>query len=168
MHRYRQFLRVLAGAVAATLVAVAGASASHAHAAKTTLEFFGKTTAVRFTNSSGKSVNNPGPGDHLFDSLNLYAGTAKRHATKWTGSAFAYCTITNVVSQSNVQAACDAVLAVGGSMLTSVSTQNVVAQTSVYPIDGGTGKWVKVKGGSVKTTSLGSSNSASVVVTIKP
>lgn len=167
MHKYRQFLVVLAGVAAATLVPVAGASASHAHAAKATLKFFGKTTAVRFTNPSGKTVSNPMPGDHLFDSLNLYAGSAKHHANTSTGSAFAYCTITKVVSQSNVQAACDAVLAVGGSMVTSVSTQNIAAHTNVYPIVGGTGKWAKVKGGSVKTTSAGSGNSAGVVVTVK-
>jgi hypothetical protein len=167
MHRYRQFLVVLVGVLAATPVAVAAGSAPRAHAANATLNFFGKTTATTFTNSSGKSVQNPGLGDHLFSSLNLYPGTAKHHATNWTGSAFAYCTITKVVSQSDLQAACDAVLAVGGSMVTSISTQNLAARTNVYPIDGGTGKWVKVKGGSVKTTSVGSGNNVNVVVTIK-
>ena len=168
MRRYPTFAGVAAAVVAAALAAGGGASAFQARAARTaTLKFFAKTTAISITDASGKQVRNPARGDQLFESVDLYPGTARHHAAQWTGSAFIYCGITKVVSSSNIQATCDGVLAVGGSMLTSISLQNVAAQSNVYPIDGGTGKYVHVKpGSSVKTSSAGN-NGAVVIVTIK-
>ena len=84
-------------------------------------------------------------GDILFLTEDLYAGTNAHHASTWTASAFLYCTITKIVKpDSNVEATCDSVVAIGGSMLTSVSTQNLAAnsKTNVYPIQGRTGKYL--------------------------
>ncbi len=173
MPRYRFLPVVVAGVFGAALIAAASASAYGAHAAKTTtLKYYFKTTSQSFTNSSGKAVsssNPPAAGDTLFVTLDAYAGTAKHHAATWTGSAFLYCTVTKVVNpSSNVQATCDGVVAIGGSMITSISTQNLASSSpnSVYPIDAGTGKYLNARG-EVKTTAVSSNGSSNAVITIK-
>ena len=154
------------------MLAGASASAFRAHAAKTTtLKVFFKTTSESFTNPNGKAVSNSNPpavGAILFATDNAYPGTAKHHTAAYTGTAFLYCTVTKVVSSSNVQATCDGVAAIGGSMITSISTQNVASSspTSVYPIDAGTGKYLGATG-TVKTTAVGSSGNSNAVITIK-
>ena len=158
---------ILTGAVGGAMLTGATASAFHAHAAKTTtLKYFFKSTGTRFTNAKGKKVSNPGVGDHLFATVNLYAGTAKHHAASSTGSAFAYCGITKL-TKSTITGTCDAVVAIQGSMLTSISTQKLGAKVNVYPIVAGTGKYLHVKGGSVKTTAVGKAGDDNAVITIK-
>jgi hypothetical protein len=101
-------------------------------------------------------------GDTLFVTDDLYVGTKAHHASTWTASAFLYCTITKIVNpDSNVQATCDGVVAIGASMLTSVSTQNLAANTNtnVYPIQAGTGKYVHATG-TVKTTAANKGGTA--------
>ena len=113
--------------------------------------------------------NPPAVGATLFATDNAYSGTAQHHAANWTGSAFLYCTVTKVVNpSSNVQATCDGVLALGGSMVTSISTQNLAssAPTIVYPIDAGTGKYLNARG-TVKTTTVGKGPNSNGVITIK-
>lgn len=173
MRRYRFFSLVVVGVTAAALLAGASASAYSGHAARTTvLKYYFKTTSQSFTNPSGKPVsssNPPAAGDTLFATVNAYAGTAKHHASNWTGTAFLYCTVTKVVNpSSNVQATCDGVVAIGGSMVTSISTQNLASSspTSVYPIDAGTGKYLRATG-TVKTTAVSSNRSSNAVITIK-
>jgi type II secretory pathway pseudopilin PulG len=173
MRRYRFLSLVVVGVMAAALLAGASASAFRAHAAKTTvLKYFFKTTSQSFTSPSGKPVSNTNPpavGDTLFATVNAYAGNAKHHAANWTGSAFLYCTVTKVVNpSSNVQATCDGVVAIGGSMVTSISTQNLASTVpgEVYPIAAGTGKYLKATG-TIKTTNVGSSGSSNAVITIK-
>ncbi len=168
MRKIRWLPLVIAGVLGVALLAGASAAAFRAHVAKTTtLKYFFKSTGSKITNSAGKNVSSPAPGDHLFATVKMYAGTSKHHAAGWTGSAFAYCTITKVVSAKDIRATCNGVVSIGGSMLTSVSNQNVAATTNVYPISGGTGKYVHVKGGSVKTTAVGKSGSSNAVITIK-
>jgi hypothetical protein len=173
MRRYRFLSLVVVGVIAAASLAGASASAFGAHAAKTTvLKYFFKSTGQSFTSPSGKPVSNSSPpavGDTLFATVKGYAGNAKHHAANWTGSAFLYCTVTKVVNpNSNVQATCDGVVAIGGSMVTSISTQNLAssAPTSVYPINAGTGKYLRATG-TVKTTAVSSNGSSNAVITIK-
>jgi hypothetical protein len=157
--------------VGASLLAAATASASTAHVAKTTLRYFFKPTSESFTTASGAPVSNstpPAVGDTLFATDNLYVGTKAHHASTWTATAFLYCTVTKVVNpSSNVQATCDGVIAIGGSMLTSISTQNLASnsKTSVYPIDGGTGKFLRAEG-KVTTTTVSKSGAANGVIAI--
>jgi hypothetical protein len=157
--------------VAAALVpAAANASASSARPAKATLKYFFKITGQSFTTPSGAPVSQSQPlaaGDILFLTEDLYAGTNAHHASSWTASAFLYCTITKIVPDANVQATCDFVVAIGGSMLTSVSTQNLAAnsKTNVYPIQGGTGKYLHATGTVTRTAVSGPA--ANGVITIK-
>jgi hypothetical protein len=143
--------------VAAALVpAPVNASAPSARTAKAPLKYFFKITGQSFTTPSGAPVSQSQPlaaGDILFLTEDLYAGTNAHHASSWTASAFLYCTITKIVPESNVQAICDFVVAIGGSMLTSVSTQNLAAnsKTNVYPIQGGTGKYLHATGTVTRT-----------------
>jgi hypothetical protein len=173
--RARRTLSLIASAaLAAALVpAAANASAPTAHVAKATLRYFFKQTGESFTTPSGAPLSNsqpPAVGDILFATDDMYVGTKAHHASTWTATAFLYCTVTKVVNpNSNIQATCDGVIAIGGSMLTSISTQNLASnsKTSVYPIIAGTGKYLHAKG-TVKTTSVNKSGSESNgVVTIK-
>lgn len=166
-------LIVSAALVAALVPAAANASAPSAQAANATLKYFFKQTGQSFTTPSGAPVPQSQPlaaGDTLFVTEDLYAGTKAHHASTWTASAFLYCTITKIVNpNSNIQATCDGVIAIGGSMLTSVSTQNLAAntKTNVYPIQAGTGKYLNATG-TVKTTAVNKSGTAlNAVITIK-
>jgi hypothetical protein len=159
-----------ASVAAALMPAAANASTPSAHPAQATLKYFVKITGQSFTTPSGAPVSQSQPlaaGDILFLTEDLYAGTKAHHASTWTASAFLYCTITKTVPDSNVQATCDSVVAIGGSMLTSVSTQNLAAnsKTNVYPIQGGTGKYLHATG-TFTRTAVGATT-ANAVITIK-
>lgn len=139
--RVRRTLSLIASAalvVAALVPVAANASAPSAHAAKATLKYFFKQTGQSFTTPSGAPVSQSQPlaaGDILFVTDDLYVGSKAHHASTWTASACLDCTITMIVNpDSNVQATCDGVVAIAGSMLTSVSTQNLAAntKTNVY------------------------------------
>jgi hypothetical protein len=166
MRRYRLFSLVLAAGAGGILLAGAGASASPS--GKTTvLRYFGKQTSSAFTTSTGAPVPTNAPpvaGDQLFDTVNLYAGTAKHHAKTWTASASLDCTVLSA-SKTSIPAACEGVVAIGGSMLVSLSTQNFAGTPSLYPITGGTGIYFHAKG-SVKTKSVGKTNNSNVIITI--
>jgi hypothetical protein len=160
-----------ASVAAALAPAAANASARSPHTATATLKYFVKITGQSFTTPSGAPVPQSQPlaaGDILFLTEDLYAGTNTHHASTWTATAFLYCTITRVVPDSNVQATCDSVVAIGGSMLTSVSTQNLAAnsKTNVYPIQGGTGKYLHATG-TFTRTAVNNSGAANAVITIK-
>jgi hypothetical protein len=162
--RARRTLSLIASAavVGAQLLAAGPVSASTSH---TTLKYFFKQTGQSFTTPSGAPVSQSQPlaaGDTLFVTDDLYAGTKTHHASTWTATAFLYCTVTKIAnSDTNVQATCDGVVAIGGSMLTSVSTQNLAAntKTNVYPIQAGTGKYLHATG-TVKTRAANKSGSA--------
>ena len=145
--RVRRAVTLIAAvAVAGWLVpASADASAARAHAAKATMMFFFKTTSQSFTNASGKPVSNPAPGDILFATDDMYTGTKAHHASAVAGTAFLYCTVRKV-TKSAADSSCDAVVALGGSMLISQSTQNIEASSMVYPIVAGTGRFLHTTG----------------------
>ena len=110
----------------------------------------------------------PAAGDTLFATDDLYPGTSSHHAKNWTASSLLFCTVTKVVSSTDIPADCLGVIAFGGSTIVSHSTQNLgsTAASSVYPITGGTGRYLGAKG-SVKTTSIGNTNTSNGVITIK-
>jgi len=150
--RARRTMSLIASAAVVAALVPAAAGASAPHVAKATLRYFLKVTGQSLTTPSGAPVSSsqpPAAGDILFITANWYVGTKAHHASTWTATAFSYCTVTNVVNpNSNVQATCDAVIAIGGSMLTSISTQNLASSSriSVYPIVAGTGKYLHAQG----------------------
>jgi hypothetical protein len=163
---------ILVSVVVGALIAGASASAAGSHTARTTtLKYFFKSTGQRFTSPSGAPVSNSAPpavGDTLIATEDAYAGDSAHHAKTWTASAALYCTITKLVSNTNVPAHCEGVVAIGGSMLISISTQNFggSSATMVYPITGGAGKYLGAKG-TLTSTNVGNTNNSNVVVKIK-
>jgi hypothetical protein len=168
MHRYRLSPLILVCVIGGMMLAGEVASAS---AKTTTRKFFFKQTGQVFANPSGQPLSqnaSPAPGDYLFVTGDLYAGNGSHHAKNWTATASLYCTVKSVSSNTDIPSRCEGVVAIGGSMVVSVSTQNLgsSAAGSVYPITGGTGKYVGARG-TVKTTAIGNTHNSNFVVTIK-
>ena len=168
MRTIRWLPLILIAVLGGGLLAGTAASASRGRIAKETLTFYFKATGTHFTNSSGKAVSpsKVAAGDHVYATVNAYLGTAKHHATNWTGSAFEYCGITKVVSKKDIEATCDYALAVGGSLVAGIHAENIAATVNTYPITAGTGKWANVKSGAVKTKATDAKGDANAVVTI--
>jgi hypothetical protein len=163
---------ILVSVLVGALIAGASASAAGPHTAgTTTLKYFFKSTGQKFTSPSGAPVSNSAPpavGDTLIATDDAYAGDSAHHAKTRTASAALYCTITKLVSNTNVPARCEGVVAIGGSMLISISTQNFGSSsaTMVYPITGGAGKYLGAKG-TLTSTNVGKTNNSNVVIKIK-
>jgi hypothetical protein len=145
--RVRVWLAV-AGA-AGGMVLVGGAASASTPPKLTTLRYFATQTSSSFTTPTGAPVGSraPGAGDEVFNTSNLYAGTARHHARNWTATASLHCTIVNVTSNAG-SASCEAVLAIGSSTLVSLAKQTFGQgdQPLRFPITGGTGRYLRAKG----------------------
>ena len=169
MHRYRGSLAAAAVVIAGALCAVTSASASPKAA---TLKYFFKSTGQSFLSPSGTPLSNsatPAAGDQFSATDDLYVGDRSHHAKTATASAVLNCVVTSVVLPPNTEilARCEGVIAIGGSLIYSISTQNFAssAASSVYPITGGAGIYLGAKG-AVKTTTVGKTNNSNGVITI--
>jgi hypothetical protein len=134
--------RVSAIGAAAACAAAVGAVPASASVAK--LHFYGVENPVTATTPSGQPVHSaPKPGDRLDGSFRLFAGSAKHHAAKSTGSVRFAC----VVSNPTTQAACHAVIRLGASSLES--SHFILHFTGRHvdgPITGGTGRFAGCAG----------------------
>jgi hypothetical protein len=144
----------------------AGAAATHT----TILKYYSVTLTVGVTTPAGKAVPQnapPSPGNVFFTTDNDYVGNAAHHAAHWRASDALRCTVDSV-SKTAVWATCIGEVAIGGSLLISVSRQNVAstASTTVYPITAGTGQFVGAHG-TITSISLGSSPNGELVVDIQ-
>lgn len=162
--RGRRILSLIVGAaVVGALVPTAG-NASPATSRLQTLTYFFKQTSQSFTTASGKPLSSNqalARGDILFVTDNMYLGDKAHHNQKSTATAFLYCTVKKV-TKSAAKAQCQGVIALGKSMLISESAQNLAStsKTHLYPITGGTGKYLNATGG-VTTTDLNKSGTES-------
>lgn len=167
MRRYRVLLVMLAAAIAAAMFAGANASA----APKGKLKYYFKSTGQSFVSPSGKPLSNSAPpaaGDQFSGTDDLYVGNSTHHAKTATASAVLDCVVTSVPNpNTEVLARCEGVIAIGGSLIYSISTQNFAssAVASTYPITGGAGIYRGAKG-SVKTTDVGKTNNSNGVISI--
>ena len=159
MRRYRSIPLILIGAIASLLLGSSSASAIRAHAAKATLVEYFKVTSQAYPKKFTA-------GSTVFITLKAYTGTKAHHAKTSSGTAFLYCTLTKTGTKSAIPVTCNGVVAIGGSMLISVSKQNLAksSKTSVYPIVGGTGRYLHAHG-TVKTTDVDKKGDANAVIT---
>ena len=160
MGRLRLLALVVAVTLGAGVMAGTAASATRSHAARAELLYFFKQTSQ----SLPKKFT---PGATAFFTYKMYLGTSAHHDSNWTATAILYCTIKKGVTKTKAPATCDGVIAIGGSMLVSVSTQNLGSskKTTVYPILAGTGNYLGA-GGKVTTTTIGKGPNANGVIII--
>lgn len=158
--RGHRTLSLIVGAVIVGALVPAASNASTATSHPQTLRYFFKGTGESLTTSSGKPVSSHralARGDIAVVTEDLYRGSKAAHASKSTASAFLYC-IVKKVTKSAAKAKCEGVVAIDGSMLVSESTRNLAStsKTDVYPITGGTGKYLNASG-KVTTTDVNKS-----------
>jgi hypothetical protein len=110
--------------------------------------FFQKGEKFSLTDSSGHPVTNPNAppavGDVFYSTDRDYLGNHKHHARSYLATDHIRCVITRTPTAGNPTAGarCDAQLAIGGSMLLADQVAATLTQNStLVPINGGTGKY---------------------------
>ena len=155
---------------ASTLTAVAAiaACAAPAHAASHgTLRFFSKQTSERIIDQSGNPISgDPAVGDIFIGTDDDYVGNHKKHAKKAVGSDHILCTLTELdVANGKLIGVCDGQFALPGGMVLSDHQTVNLAEDATFEITGGTGKYARVKSGTIVSHST--SNGTDSDVTIK-
>jgi hypothetical protein len=149
MSRHRLLIVALSAVASGLLFVGAGALASTS--AKTSeLRYFAKETSFSFTTPTGEPVGPnrpPAAGDLLSITDNLYVGTARHHAERWTASAALNCLVTSV-SGAVAHADCVGSIAIDGSLLISLSRQELTPTggLTTFPITGGAGAYLHARG----------------------
>jgi hypothetical protein len=155
----------VAGLVAVmTGAAVLAFGAGPASAKTTTLHFFSKAVSNSVFQANGQPITNqnaqPAPGDYFVSTDVDYVGNHKKHAKTSTGSDNLVCTFT-----TTSMGVCDAVIAVGGSvLLANHVTVDLTANSPVVPLNGGTGPY-KGAHGTLSAAVVGNSGNSDFTVT---
>lgn len=165
----RFYVLVLATITAAGGIAALAFTGPAVAASKTTtLKLFFKEISEAFKTPSGAPLGNnaaPAPGDYFAEAIDAYAGTKAHHSSALAATASITCVVVDVVNpQSNIEGICQGNIALGSSMLLSVSKQNIAGNLSNVPITGGTGVYKGAKG-SVKTKAIGNDSNAVIKFT---
>jgi hypothetical protein len=166
MRRY--FLAAMVSATTLAGAAVIPLTGSAAAASKmTTLRYFFKIAAVTFKTSSGQDVGHaaaPKVGDEYVVTVDAYTGTGAHHSAKIGATASLSCVVIKVIDPNkNVPSICTGTVAIGNSMLISVSRQNLAINDFLYPITTGTGNFAHARG-FLRTTNLPHSTNANAVL----
>jgi hypothetical protein len=142
-------MRPLTVAVPA-LAAAAALAVPAAAAPPSTLHLYSKTLASSLYDASGAAVQR----DPVFTATATdYRGTKAKHSKARVGSDHISCTI---LSTETAQALCDGQIALKGGMIVSDRAKVTLSDAvSVYPVTGGTGRYAKVKGGTITATGDG-------------
>ena len=151
-------------AVAVTAApAVAGGNAKaagHGATGKTiTLRYYSETVTFVYRKADGSVLPQPPQTPAVGDQMEItelgYKGNTKKHATKWSVSAYTVC----VFHSAKGAPTCEGVAAVGGNQLLTFHT----APESDHPqVVGGTGRYAGATG-SVDMTSTGDTSSDLVI-----
>jgi hypothetical protein len=146
-------MRKALAATAGVLIAM-GATAGTASAK--TIHLFSKEQTQTLYDASGKVVTDPNteptPGARFYATDLDYLGTKRHHAKKAIGFDHISCTFVTVNPFSTI---CDAQIALpGGLIYSDRSVAPIAAETTVFRITGGLGKYRKAKGGKVISRSV--------------
>jgi len=161
-------LALMSATLIAGVAALAVSSSASAAPKTTTLKLFFKEISEGFKSPSGATLGNnstPAPGDYFSEAINAYTGTSAHHSSAPAATASLTCVVFDVVNAStDIEGICQGNIAIGTSMLLSVSKQNIAGSLSNVPITGGTGVYKGAKG-SVKTKAVGNNSNAVVKFT---
>jgi hypothetical protein len=147
----RKVLTITAAALAASVVTAMPADAK-------TMSFFSKAAGSTFVDPSGNPIQRePAAGDITYGTDEDYVGNHAKHAKKATASDHIACTLTKVDPANNeIDALCDVQIALpGGMLLADRQTLNFATSKFSFHLTGGTGKYARVKKGTVTVTQLG-------------
>jgi hypothetical protein len=149
----RRILSVLAGVLALlALTAVPASAASHK-----TFHFFSKEISSKDFDANGTPITDPNHtpvvGDFFISTDHDYLGNHKKHAKRVYATDHIICTITAVnLSSHSLSGRCDAQLALpGGMVLIDRVPVDFNEQKTTIPLTGGTGRYAKLKRGTVTT-----------------
>ncbi len=165
--------RLLVGLALGTVTSLGTASFAAAGVAPrstaTTLNYFGKSLTSKFTNPAGMTLAAkaaPAVGDQYFSTGDLYRGSHARYTKTLAASDELHCNITRV-TKTVVIGNCVGVIAIGNSLIISVSAQNFDsdAKTTAYPVTGGTGAF-NGAAGRVATTTIGKTNNTDFTIDV--
>jgi hypothetical protein len=147
-------------AAAAPAVAGGTAKATHGAAGKTlTLRYYSQTVTFIYRKADGTVLAQPPQGAAVGDQMEItelgYKGTTKKHAKKWSVSAYTIC----VFHSTKGAPTCEGIAALGGNQLLTFHT----APDSDHPqVVGGRGRYAGATG-SVDMQSTGDTSSDLVI-----
>lgn len=151
----RRFLTSLAAAFLFCAVAAIPANA----ATHKTLRFWSKQTSSKMFTAQGAPASDtapPVPGDYFIDADSDYVGNHKQHAKTVSVTDHLICTFLTVdTTNFAFTALCDGQIALPGGMLLADHVKISISgnQPVVVPLNGGTGKYAKLKSGKVTSVS---------------
>jgi hypothetical protein len=162
--------RIIATALAATAALTVAAAPAGAASTKT-FRLFSKEVSSKLYDASGTLVADPNAaptaGGYFVVTDDDYRGNHKKHSRKPIATDHLVCTFA-VDAAGAIQSVCDGQIALPGGMVFFDKEPVAFTETTVIPIDGGTGKYAKAKGGSITSTFLGGDSSDSdLVVKVK-
>jgi hypothetical protein len=146
----RKILTATAAALAVSAVAAVPADAK-------TLKFFSHETSTSFIEPSGDPEHGePSAGDITYGTDEDYVGDHKKHAKKATASDHLACTFITVDPQNgHIDTQCDVQIALpGGMLLADRQMLNFAQPTFSFKLTGGTGKYARIKKGSVTVSQI--------------
>jgi hypothetical protein len=146
-------------AAAVPVVADGTAKSSHAAAGKTiVLHYYSQTVSFVYRKADGTVLPQPPQTAAIGDQMEItelgYKGTTKKHAKKWSVSAYTIC----VFHSTKGAPTCEGVAALGGNQLLTFHT----APESNPQVVGGTGRYAGATG-SVDMQSTGDTSSDLVI-----
>jgi hypothetical protein len=162
------YAHALTRASAVVLAAVALLAGSAAAASATTLKLYAKTVSKRAYTPAHKPASSttiPGPGTYTVITSTVYSGSSSSHSSHPEGTIKSTCTLTQIVSVTDLPTSCVTVLTIGRSSLTVRASINAAMLRRTYTdrIAKGTGAYANATGTWVQTDV--SSSATNVVVT---
>jgi TolB protein len=132
--------------------AASSAVATPAASRTKTYRFWSKTASFKVLGPDGRpSSAEPTAGSTIIVTDDNYVGDHRHHARTATVTDHLKCTLSTVdEAQGQVNALCDGQVALpGGMVLVDHANVNLADDASTYPVTGGTGKFAKVKSGTL-------------------